>query len=342
MPSISKVKGKGVGRVASVTLVAAIGAVTLASCDAAQTSAGSTEGGPWAPTDNVTLVIHADAGGSSDMMGREVAKQLSEQGIVEPTVLVENRPGGSGAVAYNYILSQAGNPNILATLSSSYLTTPVTGQADYTYEDFSNVAVLGTDALVLAAKAGSGIESLDDLITKAEENPGEVVFAGTQTGGGDSIVRFLLEEETGVSFRYVAFEGGSEVNAAVLGGNADVMSGNPAEIAGLVEAGDVVPLAVTTPERLDGYDVPTMAEEGFDVELTLARGILAPPNLTPEQEEFWESALETMAASDEWQAYLKENMLFPEIQIGDDADAYLAEEWKKYEDILGALGLIEG
>lgn len=324
--------------VLGVTSLAATGALVLSSC------AGSTEAsesGPFSPSENVSLVIHADAGGSSDLMGREVAKLLADQGLVEESVVAENRPGGSGAVAYNYILSQAGNPHVLGTLSSSYLTTPVSGQADYTYEDFSNLAVLATDGLVVAVNADSEIKTLDDLVAKASENPEELVFAGTQTGGADSILRHLLEQETDASFRYVAFEGGSEVNAAVLGGNADVMAANPAEIAGLIESGDLRPLATTMPERIEGLDVPTMTEEGVDIEFTQSRGILAPPNLTAEQEEFWTSALESLVESDGWKGYVETNMLYPEAHFGDDADAYLGDEWDKYVDVLGELGMAD-
>lgn len=271
-----------------------------------------------------------------------MAKLLNDEGIVEPPVLPENRPGGSGAVAYSYVLQQAGNPNTLATLSSSYLTTPVSGQADYTNESFTNLAVLATDGLVLAVNADSDIQTLDDLIAAAEDKPNEVVFAGTQTGGADSIVRYLLEEETGVTFRYVSFDGGGEVNAAVLGGNADVIAANPAEIAGLIEAGDLRALATTLPDRLEGFDVPTATEEGVDLVFTQSRGILAPPELTEGQTEFWTGALEELAATEAWQEYLKTNMLYPEVHVGEDAEAYIAEEWDKYVEVLGALGVTEG
>lgn len=314
-------------------------ALGLSACGNAEGS--SAEGEPFTPSENVSLIIHADAGGSSDLMGRQVAKLLDEEGIVDQPVLPENRPGGSGAVAYSYLLQQSGNPHVLATLSSSYLTTPVSGQADYTYEDFTNLAVLATDGLVLAVDADSDIQTLDDLVSQAEENPNEVVFAGTQTGGADSIVRYLLEEETGATFRYVSFDGGGEVNAAVLGGNADVIAANPAEIAGLIESGDLRALATTLPERLEGLDVPTATEEGVDLVFTQSRGILAPPDLTAEQTEFWTQAMAEMADSQAWQDYLADNMLYPEVHVGEDAEAYIAEEWDKYVEVLGALGVTE-
>ncbi|WP_159942588.1 Bug family tripartite tricarboxylate transporter substrate binding protein [Nocardiopsis sp. FR6] len=295
--------------------------------------------GPWEPGDNVKLVIHADAGGSSDLMGRQIADILSSEDIVSQPVSPENRPGGSGAVAYTYLLGQEGNGHVIATLSSSYLTTAVQGKADYTYEDFTNLAILASDGLMIAVSADSPYESLDDLVTAAKENPGQISFGGTQLGGADSIVRHLIEEQTGADLNYVSFDGGSEVNSALLGGNVDVIAANPAEVQGLLESGRLRGLAVTTPERLEGLDVPTALEEGVELEFTQARGIVAPPGLTEGQREFWNEAITEAAQTQQWQDYLDTNLLMEDLHVGEQAEAYVEAEWAKYVDIMDALGL---
>ncbi len=319
--------------------LAAVSVLALSACSSL--SGPTVQEGPWEPDDNVQMIIHADAGGSSDLMGRQIADILSSQSIVEQPVSPENRPGGSGAVAYTYLLGQEGNGHVIATLSSSYLTTAVQGKADYTYENFTNLAVLATDGLMITVGADSPYESLDDLIAAAEEDPGQIDFGGTQLGGADSIVRHLLEEETGAELNYVSFDGGGEANSALLGGNVDVIAANPAEVQGLLESGRMRGLAVTTPERLEGLDVPTALEEGVELEFTQARGIVAPPGLTGGQRDFWSEAISEAAQTQEWKDYLDANLLLEELHVGEEAETYVEAEWNKYVDIMDALGLRE-
>jgi putative tricarboxylic transport membrane protein len=310
------------------------GATAAPATEAAATEAPAA----WVPEGNPTMIIHADAGGSSDMFGREIAKLLADEKITPGAVPVENRPGGSGAVAYTYMLSKAGDPNYLATLSSSYLTTPLGGEVEYSYEDFTNLAFLAADPLVIAVRPGT-YKSLDELVAAAKANPGSIKWGGTQTGAADSILEYLLRKLTGAEFTYVSFEGGSEVNAAILGENVDVIASNPAEIKGLIDGGRLTGLAITTPEPLEGLDVPTAKSQGYDLEFYQARGIMAPPGITPEQRTFWEDGLKKVSETEAWKKYVNDQFMYPVNKFGADAEAFVAAEYQKYVDIYKALGL---
>jgi putative tricarboxylic transport membrane protein len=140
----------------------------------------------------------------------------------------------------------------------------------------------------------------------------------------------------------VSFEGGSEVNAALLGGNVDVIATNPAEIKGLIDGGRVTALAVSTAERMDGFDVPTMKESGVDIEYSQARGFMAPPGIKPEERAFWVDALKKVGESAEFKAWTKEQAMVPISYFGDDAEKFVAEEYQKYVEYYKALGLTKG
>ncbi|WIY81886.1 tripartite tricarboxylate transporter substrate binding protein [Propionimicrobium sp. PCR01-08-3] len=290
------------------------------------------------PDRNAALIIHADAGGSSDLFGREVAKLLVDSKAVPVAVSPENRPGGSGAVAYTFMKSKTGDPNYLATLSSSYLTAPLSEDLEYSYEDFTNLGFLCADALMIAVRKDS-FASLDELITAGKAALGSLKFGGTQTGSADSILLYLLEEKTGVKFTYVSFEGGSEVNAALLGSNVDVIATNPAEVKGLIDGDRVTGLAVSTAERMEGIDVPTMKEAGVDIEFSQARGIMAPGGITDEQKSFWVEALRTVGQSEEFAAWVTDQVMIPIEYYGDEAEQFVASESEKYVEYYKALGL---
>lgn len=319
-------------------------ALTATACGAYSGSGGGSSGGdgPWEPQQDVRLIIHASPGGSSDLMARTAAKILTDEGIVEQSVTPENREGGSGAVAYTFLLGQASNPHYLAAISGTYIATPASGKADYNYADYTNFAVVSEDASLLAVSADSAYQTLDDVIKAAKADPGGLRYGGTQTGGADSIVHYLLQEEAGIELSYVPFTGGGEVNAALLGGNVEVITGNPAELKSLVDGGRIRPLAVTTAERIEGLDVPTFTEQGVDLVFTQARGFIGPPELTDPQVTYWQDTIRQMTETQAWKDYLATNFLQPSVHIGDDAQAYLDSEWDTFTQIYEQLGIREG
>jgi putative tricarboxylic transport membrane protein len=313
--------------------------LTLATTACAAATSTSSGDGPWEPSEDVRLIIHASAGGSSDLMGRKAASILSEQNIVGQTIVPENREGGSGGVAYTYLLSQSGNPHVIATISGTYIATPASGQANYHYSSYDNLAIVAEDASLLAVSADSPYQSLDDLLRAARSDPGAVRFGGTQTGGGDSIVHHLLQRATGTELSYVPFTGGGEANAALLGGNVEVIVGNPAELKTLIDGGRIRPLAVTTPERVKSMNVPTFREQGVDLVFTQARGFIGPPGLTDGQRTYWYNAITRMTETTEWQHYLQDNLLQPSLHLGQDAQRYLDQEWEEITGLYQQLGL---
>lgn len=297
------------------------------------------QGGSWEPRQDVRLIIHASPGGSSDLMARTAAKVLTEQKIVRRSIIAENREGGSGAVAYTFLLGQSGNAHYIAAYSGTYLATPASGQASYHYTKYSNYSVVAQDSSVLAVSAKSPYRTLADLVRAAKDRPGSIRYGGTQTGGGDSIVHYLLQKRTGTKLPYVPFDGGGDATAALLGGNVDVISGNPGEIKSLIDAGRIRPMAVSSAERITGLDIPTFREQGIDVEFTQARGFIGPPGVTDAQRSYWQDALTRMTESQPWRDYLRTNFLQPSVRIGSGAQEYLDREWQKYTSIYVELGL---
>jgi len=125
----------------SVTLLAVLG-LALGLC-------GS--GPAWAayPDKPITFVVPFSAGGGSDVMARAIAKVFQDEKLLPQPLVVENRPGGSGAVGYAYVARRVGDPYIIATVSSSFWTTPLTAESPVNHEDFTPISGLGLDPFLL-------------------------------------------------------------------------------------------------------------------------------------------------------------------------------------------------
>lgn len=304
-------------------------------------SGSAPQAATWEPTEPVELIVQADAGGGSDIFARQIAELLSTDGLVAQPINVVNKPGGSGAVAYAYLQQKGVNPHFLATVTLSYLSTPLQQDTGFTYSDFSNLAVLAVDDFIAVVPSDSPYESLEDLVAAAEQSPDEVRVGGTQLGSSDSIIPALIEEAAGVQFNYITFESGGEVNAAVLGGTVDFAISNPGEALSLIDGGELRAISSFSPERLEGFDVPTATEQGYDVIWEQFRGIIGPGGTSEAERAFWEDALAQMAESSTWQDYLAENTLRPLLLTGEEAEQYIADQSSALEVVLTDLGVIE-
>jgi putative tricarboxylic transport membrane protein len=326
-----------------VSLGAVMTAASLATAFAAQGgSAPTAPASNWKPDKPVEFVVQAAAGGGSDIFARSLAKVLADEKIVTVPINVVNKPGGSGAVAYSYLRQKKGDPHVIATVTGSYITTPVHGHSPVSYKDFTNAAVLCVEDYVGVVRADSPYKSLKDLIAAAKKKPNGIRFGGSNPGSSDNIIETRLEKAAQVQLNYIPFQSGGEVNAALLGGNVDVASPNPSEATELMKAGRLRALAMFSPERLDKWkDIPTAKEQGFDVTLSQFRGVIAAGGLTKDQSAFWQGAMMKLYQSAGFKKYLEDNGLRPLLKTGAEVENYFAEQTKFYTEVYTELGLLK-
>ena len=278
-------------RVFCVSIGIALALVTT-SCarDASRESAASY------PARDVTIVVPFGAGGGSDVLSRTIANVIRELKLVPVNLLVENRPGSSGAIGYTYVARQAANPYALATVSVSFFTTPLLGASEVTYEDFTPVAAIAMSPYIMAVRAASPIKSFDEVKKARRMTTGTVGVVSDPV-----LLARMLQNATGVTIDTVPFDGEGEVMTAVLGGHIDFMLGNPGEVLPQIEAGTLRPIAVSTAARLPSLsNTPSFKELGYDIEHVQLRGVVMPPEVPAETVAFWEGALRKVAESPEW------------------------------------------
>ena len=289
------------------------------------------------PSKDIQYIVQAGVGGGSDILARTLAKILVDEKMLPVKVLVENRPGGAGTIAYSFIASHKGDPYMLGGVGVSFFTTPLLGNSPVTYRDFTPLAAIGRSPYILAVRADSKVQSINDI----KANPG--LRAGTAAAVSDpTLLSAWLGKEIDTEIRVVPFDGEGEVLAAILGGHIDLIFGNPNEILEQVKAGVLRPLAVTAEERMASLpDVPTFKELGIDIVHTQLRGIIMPPDQDPKVVAYWEDVLRKVAESDAWRKQYVER--FSEVPAFVGSEEFAAEMERTsaiYETLMRDLGMI--
>ena len=316
------------------TTVAATAALSLlAACGGADGGGGG--GGDFEPQGDVTMLVPFAAGGGSDLAGRALAGAL-EAANGDLNVNVENRDGGSGAVGYSEFIGQTGNAEQLLATETALLALPISGDVEFTYEDFTPIMKVADDFTLMVTKADAPYETCTDVVEAAKTDR---VIAGISGATGlDNVVFSLTEQQTDVEFDRVSFESGGELTAALLGEQIDIASLNPGEVIGQLESGDIKALCAYSEERYDYpelEDIPTAAEQGIDVAFAQFRGVIAPGGLDDSARDYWVEQMEAVLETDEYQTYIEDNFLQPNTAAGDDFTAYLEDNNALLEEVIG-------
>ena len=291
-----------------------------------------------------TIMAPAGPGGGWDQTARTMQEALQAEGI-SGNVQVTNVPGAGGTIGLAQFATQEnGNPNALIVGGYVMVGAILTNMSPVTLEDVTPIARLTGEAVALVVPAASDIQSVDDLVAKLKENPGAVAWAGGSAGGVDHITAGLIAKAVDVDptqVNYIAYSGGGEALAAILGGQVTVGLSGVSEFASQIEAGELRLLAVSTDTRVPGFDAPTLMEEGVDVAVQNWRMVAAPPGLTDEQKAAVLADVEKLATSATWQETLKTKGWADTYLAGDAFEEQLAKDISATETILKDIGLVK-
>ena len=319
-------------------------ALALAGCSSLEPSGG---GGDDTAIDDLSIVVPAAPGGGWDSTGRAMQADMQSEELVG-SATVTNVDGAGGTVGLANI-ANATDPNTLLVMGLVMVGAVETNQSQARIEDTTPIARLTEEQEVIVVPAESPYETIDDLIADIEKNGKDVTITGGSAGGTDHILAGMLLKAAGMpaedvasSLNYVAYSGGGESLAALLGNNVDAGISGVSEYAEQVEAGDLRALAVSGEERVDALpDTPTLTEAGYDLVLTNWRGVVAPGSIDDAQKEALTAAVTELAESDTWQATLEEKGWDDAFLAGDEFDSYLTENIAEIQVVLQDIGLVE-
>ena len=307
------------------------------------------------PSETLQLMAPAAPGGGWDTTAREM-QQVLQSGIVDQTVEVFNVEGAGGTIGLAQLANDnKGDPHTLMVMGMVMIGAIATNQSAVTLDNVTPLASLTAEYEVVVVPKDSEYQTLQDLIDDLVADPGSVSWAGGSAGGTDHILVGLIAKAVGVdptAINYVPYSGGGEALAAILGGQVSAGVSGLGEWQDQIASGELRALAISgsstsgaaTPTAgtpvAAGPAIPTLKEQGVDVELANWRGIVAPPEISTEQRDCIVVMIQQMHDSQAWQDVLAKYGWQDFFQAGDAFAQFLPAERDRITAILQELGLV--
>jgi putative tricarboxylic transport membrane protein len=290
------------------------------------------------------IMAPAGAGGGWDSAARSVQETMTATGLAR-TAQVYNVTGAGGTVGLAQFVGSAGaDPNQLLVGGITMVGAIISNGAPVNLTQVTPIARLTGDPLVVVVPASSAIQTIDELLAAIKADVGGTIWAGGSAGGADHMLAALITEAAGgdpALVNYVAYSGGGEALAAMLGGQVTAGISGYGEWQGQIESGDLRALAISYPEPIEGIEAQPLKAQGIDVELVNWRGVFAGPDVSEEDKARLTAAFETMVASDEWKEVLSARGWTDYYLPADEFASFLTGETERVTGVLQAVGLAQ-
>jgi tripartite-type tricarboxylate transporter receptor subunit TctC len=231
------------------------------------------------PSHPIMLVVPVAAGGGVDTVARLVAERMNS--VLGQHVVVENRPGASGTIATRQVARSAPDGYSLGIGITATLAIAPTAMANVGYDprkDFSPVGLIAASPLILIVNPSLPAHSLQELIALAKKEAGKLTYASAGAGSPTHLSPALFASMTGIKINHIPYKGTGPAISDLLGGHVSMVFTSLPPAIGLIRAGRVRALAVTSAMRSRVFpNIPTIAESGLPgYEATQRYGIIAP------------------------------------------------------------------
>ena len=193
------------------------------------------------PAKNVNLVLGWGAGGVTDVAARVFAPLLSKH--LGAPVVVQNKPGASGAIGTDFVNSQPADGYTLLFSAETPATFKVMGTSNLSFHDFTPISMVSNSEKVIVVAANSPYKTMKDLVSAIKANPGKIRFSYTGPGASGHIQGLLMQQKGGLKFSMTPFGSGNDSLLAVLGGQVDFTSPNVGTIKDYIASGKLRVLA---------------------------------------------------------------------------------------------------
>jgi tripartite-type tricarboxylate transporter receptor subunit TctC len=227
------------------------------------------------------MVVGFPPGGQADLAARPVAAAM-ERNLRQP-VVVQNRPGGAGAVGSGYVARQPADGHTLLMALSSLAVIPEAERLfnrapPYTVDQFAPIGLVNADPTMLAVPASAPWRTLAEFVAAARARPGDIPYGSSGTYGTLHVAMEMFANAAGIRLLHVPFQGAGPAITALLSGNIQALASAPGTLTQHVQGGRVRVLACWGAERAPAFpEVPTFMESGFrEAEFYIWAGLFAP------------------------------------------------------------------
>ena len=292
---------------------------------------------------NLKMMIPANPGGGWDATGRALGRALQDAGVAS-SVNYDNKGGAAGALGLaQFANGSKGDQNALMVMGAVMLGGIITGKPPVSLSQVTPLARLTSEYNVFVLPAASPLKTMKDVIEQLKKDPGSVKWGGGSRGSTEHIAAAMIAREVGVDpskINYVAFRGGGEATAAILGGNVTVGGSGYSEFAEYIKTGRMRAIGVTSETRLKGVDVPTLKEQGVNVVIGNWRGVYGAGGISPEQRKRLVDMLVQATKSKAWAESLEKNAWTPALMTGAAFEKFVDDEFASLRAVMAKSGMI--
>ncbi|MBF2718234.1 tripartite tricarboxylate transporter substrate binding protein [Agrobacterium vitis] len=288
------------------------------------------------------IIAPAAAGSGYDETARVCERVMTESGLIG-SAQITNIPGAGGTVGLMKFLEQyRGHDDALLVSGSTMVSAIIANKTPVEISAAAPIARLYGTANALIVPASSPYKTIGDLMSAFRKVPETISWAGGSIGGGDHLIAGMFAKTAGVDpkrLNYVAFAGGGEILAALLGGHVTMASSTWGEVAEQVRSGEVRCLGVTAGKDETGITAPTLRSQGVDLVFYTWRALLGAPGINVQQRENLLATVDAMIKSDPWKAEIERQGWIDFYLPGDAFASFVEEQSQIFRTTLRSLGL---
>ncbi|MBG6085122.1 Bug family tripartite tricarboxylate transporter substrate binding protein [Zhihengliuella flava] len=315
--------------------------VAVAAVTATALIASASAGGESTARSKLVLMAPASPGGGWDGFAREALQAIKSDGISN-NVQVVNVPGAGGTIGLGQFAQMEGRSDMLMVTGGVMIGAIELANSQTTLEDVEPIARLSDDYSVIVVPADSEFETLQDFVDAWKQDPGGTAIGGGSLGGIDHLLMGMAAEDVGIDpqdVNYIPYSGGGEAITSVMSGTTAASVSGYNELSDQIEKGTLRALAISSEERLPGVDVPTFKEAGVDAAMANWRGYVAAPGITEEEKAELVDIVTEFHATDHWKDAVERNNWTDSFMVGEEFEAFLAEEIVTTKELVEGLGL---
>jgi putative tricarboxylic transport membrane protein len=271
-------------------------------------------------------------------------RALRAEKIVTGAIQLTNKGGAGGTIGLAEFARAKGEGRHLMVMGLVMVGAILTNKSPVTLEAVTPIARLTSEYLVIAVPASSKIQNLKDFIDALKKDPGATSIVGGSRGGVDHMLAALVAEAVGVpgsKVNYVAYAGGGEAVASLLGAQAVAGISGYGEFQAHIDSGKLRAIGLSAPARIGGINVATLKEQGVNVELGNWRGVVAPAGVSAADRKALLDVIDALAKSAAWKAELKKQNWDDAYLAGDAFAAFVKAESDRTNRILREAGLVK-
>ena len=239
---------------------------------------------PPFPNRLMHIIVPFTPGGSNDVVAREMAAGL--QGSLKQSVVVENKPGGGGNIAYSSVAKSAPDGHTMLIVPASFTIGPHLSRNPvyHPVKDFAPINQVADVPFVLVVPASLPVRNLKEFIDLAKSTPAKLTFGSVGVGTPQHLGGELFKMQAGADLIHVPFRGATLVIPDLIAGRIDMFIGAVNSLLPLLREGKLRALAATSLKRIPSMpELPTMSELGFSgFEVTSGVGLVAPAGTPPD------------------------------------------------------------